>query len=76
MHPDLHPHLHPDDYQRLRDAAKREALQLREDAIREAQTWVARGLMRIVRRFFHAVRFNKAASINPSNPELKTPCQP
>lgn len=38
-------HLHPDDYQRLRDEAKRHALQLRQDAIREAHTWVARGFL-------------------------------
>ena len=41
-------HLHPDDYQRLRDEAKRHALQLRQDAIREAHTWVARGFLRTI----------------------------
>ena len=44
MSPYLPPDLHPDDYQRLRDAAKRHALQLRQEAIREAHAWVARGL--------------------------------
>ena len=36
MIPYLPPDLHPDDYQRLRDAAKRHALQLRQEAIRDA----------------------------------------
>ncbi|OGA60423.1 MAG: hypothetical protein A2710_18270 [Burkholderiales bacterium RIFCSPHIGHO2_01_FULL_64_960] len=68
-------HLHPDDYQRLRDEAKRHALQLRQDAIREAHTWVARGFLRMVRRAFHLAR-TEAEPMNPSTPELKTPCQP
>lgn len=68
-------HLHPDDYQRLRDEAKRHALQLRQEAIREAHAWVARGFLRMVRRAFHLARA-EAAPMNPSTPELKTPCQP
>lgn len=68
-------HLHPDDYQRLRDEAKRHALQLRQEAIREAHTRVARGFLRMARRAFHLAR-TEAAPMNPSTPELKTPCQP
>ena len=68
-------HLHPDDYQRLRDEAKRHALQLRQEAIREAHTWVARGFLRMVRRAFHLAR-TEGAPRNPSTPELKTPGPP
>lgn len=52
----MDPHLHPDDYQRLRDAAKRHALQLSQEAIREAHAWVARWLLQMTRRVFHSLR--------------------
>ena len=62
MSPYLPPDLHPDDYQRLRDAAKCHALQLRQEAIREAHAWVARGLVRLTRRVLHAMRTPSAVS--------------
>ncbi len=53
----MHLDMDPDDYQSLRDAAKRRALELREDAIRKATGWMARavagalqGVVRIFRR--------------------------
>lgn len=70
------PHQYPDDYQRLRDDAKRQAVQLRQEAIRAAHAWVARGFLRMVRRVFHRARADEAPPTNPSTPELKTPCQP
>ena len=75
MSPYLPPDLHPDDYQRLRDAAKRHALQLRQEAIREAHAWVARGLVRLTRRVLHAMRIPSAPS-HPSALEANTPCPP
>lgn len=71
----MNPHLYPDDYQRLRDAAKRHALQLRQEAIRDAHAWVARGLIRLTRRVLHSLR-TRSAPANPSLPETATPCPP
>ena len=71
----MDPHLHPDDYQRLRDAAKRHAMQLRQEAIREAHAWVARGLVRLTRRVLHSLR-TRSAPVNPSTLEVTTPCRP
>ncbi|PUA97758.1 MULTISPECIES: hypothetical protein [unclassified Acidovorax] len=71
----MNPHLHPDDYQRLRDAAKRHALQLRQEAIRDAHAWVARGLVRLYRRVLHAMQTQSAPS-HPSTLEATTPCPP
>ena len=75
MNPYLPPDLHPDDYQRLRDAAKCHALQLHQDAIREAHAWVARGLVRLTRRVLRAMRTPSAPS-HPSTLEASTPCPP
>lgn len=75
MSPHQPPDLHPDDYQRLRDAAKCHAQQLRQEAIRDAYAWVDRGLMRLTRRVLHAVRTPSAPS-HPSTPEATTPCPP
>ncbi|KRD14523.1 hypothetical protein ASE52_24560 [Acidovorax sp. Root275] len=72
----MQPHLHPDDYRRLHDEARRHARQLRQEAIRAAHAWVARGFLRMARRVFHLARTDEAAPTNPSTPELKTPCQP
>ena len=71
----MDPHLHPDEYQRLRDAAQRHAMQLRQEAIREAHAWVARGLVRLTRRVLHAMRTPSAPS-HPSALEANTPCPP
>lgn len=71
----MDPHLHPDEYQRLRDAAQRHAMQLRREAIREAHAWVARGLVRMTRRVFLFLRTPSAAT-TPSTQEAPTPCQP
>ncbi len=71
----MNPHLHPDDYQRLRDAAKRHALQLRQEAIREAHAWVARWLLQMTRRVFHSLRA-RSAPTTPLIPKAPTPCQP
>lgn len=71
----MDPHLYPDDYQRLRDLAKRHAMQLRQEAIREAQAWVARGLVRMTRRIFPSLRPHSALT-HSSTPEVPTPCQP
>jgi hypothetical protein len=71
----MSPHLHPDDYQRLRDAAKCHALQLRQEAIREAHAWVVRGLVRLARQVLHPLR-TRSAPVNPSTPETATPCPP
>lgn len=67
--------MHPDDYQRLRDQAKRHALQLRQEAIREAQAGLARGFLRLVRRISRPARAG-AAQPHSFTPELKTPCPP
>lgn len=67
--------MHPDDYQRLRDLARRHALQLRQEAIRDAQAALARGFLRVVRRVFHPARAG-AAQPHSFTPELKTPCPP
>lgn len=69
------PHLYPDDDQRLRDAARRHALQLRQEAIREAHAWVARGVLHIARRVTHFLR-TPSAPTNSVNLEATTPCQP
>lgn len=71
----MDPHLHPDEYQRLRDAAQRHAMQLRQEAIREAHAWVARGLARMTRRVFLFLRTSSAPT-PPSKQEAPTPCQP
>ena len=71
----MDPHLHPDEYQRLRDAAQRHAMQLRQEAIREAHAWVARGLVRLTRRVLHAMRTPYAPS-HLSTLEANTPCPP
>ena len=71
----MDPHLHPDEYQRLREAAQRHAMQLRQEAIREAHAWVARGLVRMTRRVFLFLRTSSAPAI-PSTQEAPTPCQP
>ncbi|CAN7582451.1 hypothetical protein LJR189_004220 [Acidovorax delafieldii] len=71
----MDPHLHPDEYQRLRDAAQRHAMQLRREAIREAHAWVARGLVRMTRRVFLFLR-TPSAPTTPSTQEAPTPCQP
>lgn len=73
MYPRLPPDLNPADYQRLHDAAKRHALQLRREAIHEAHAWVARGLMRLTRRVLHTLR-TRSASTNLSTMEVTTPC--
>jgi len=75
MIPYLPPDLHTDDYQRLRDAAKCHALQLRQQAIRDAYAWVARGLVRLTRRVLHAMRILSAPS-HLSTLEANTPCPP
>ncbi len=71
----MDPRLYPDDYQRLRDLALRHAMQLRQEAIRDAHAWVARGLVRMTRRLFHSLR-PPSAPTHPSTPEAPTPCQP
>jgi len=71
----MDPHLHPDEYQRLRDAAQHHAMQLRQEAIREAHAWVARGLVRMTRRVFLFLR-TPSAPTTPSTQEAPTPCPP
>ncbi|MCO5357786.1 hypothetical protein [Acidovorax kalamii] len=71
----MDPHLHPDDYQRLRDAAKRHALQLRQEAIREAHAWVARWLLQMTRQIFLSLRA-RSAPTTPLTPKAPIPCQP
>jgi len=71
----MDPHLHPDDYQRLRDAAKRHALQLRQEAIREAHAWVARWLLQMTRRIFLSLRA-RSTPTTPLTSKAPTPCQP
>lgn len=71
----MDPHLHPDDYQRLRDAAKRDAMQLRQEAIREAHAWVAQWLLQMTRRVFHSLGAWSAPT-TPLTPKAPTPCQP
>ncbi|MDH4447835.1 MAG: hypothetical protein QE488_09385 [Acidovorax sp.] len=71
----MDPHLNPDDYQRLRDAAQRHAVHLRREAIHEAHAWVARGLVRLTRRVLHSLR-TRSAPVNPSTLEATTPCRP
>ncbi|PJI95752.1 hypothetical protein CLU85_0478 [Acidovorax sp. 69] len=68
-------HMHPDDYQRLRESAKRHALHLRQEALREAPGWVVRGFMRVARRVLRGAPLGVPLS-TPSTPELTTPCQP
>lgn len=71
----MDPHLHPDDYQRLRDAAKRHAMQLRQEAIREAHAWVAQWLLQMTRRVFHSLRARSAPTTRLI-PKAPKPCQP
>jgi len=71
MYPDQYPY----DYQRLRDEAKRHAMQLRQEAIREAHAWMARGIVRMTRRVFHSLR-TPSAPTTQFTPEAPTPCQP
>lgn len=51
-----HPHKQPDDYQRLRDVAKLRALQLREEAIRDAPAWLARAVARAFQQLARRIR--------------------
>ena len=79
MEPHLNPHLHRDDHQRLHDAARHQALQLRQQAIREAHAWVARGLLRLTRRVLRALWTRSAPAhpfTHPSTPKAPTPCPP
>lgn len=71
----MDPHLYPDDYQRLRYLAERHAMQLRQEAIREAHAWVARRLQRMGRRFLQALKTPSTLS-QPPTPETPKPCQP
>ena len=71
----MNPHLHPDEYQRLRDAAQRHAMQLRREAIREAHAWVARGLVHMARRVVHSL-WTRSVPTTPLTPKASTPCQP
>lgn len=49
--------VHPDDYHRLREAAKRRALQLRQEAIRDASAWAAGVFLGAVRRALQSLRY-------------------
>lgn len=71
--------MHPDDYLRLHELARRRALELRQEAIREAPAWTARALVRAARAMARLVRRHAVALhfFHPkSNPRFKTPCQP
>nr|WP_296021655.1 hypothetical protein [uncultured Acidovorax sp.] len=48
--------VHPDDYHRLREAVKRHALQLRQEAIRDASAWAAGVFRGAVRRALQSLR--------------------
>jgi hypothetical protein len=73
----MHQPMHPDDYQRLRDRARRDALRLREQAIREAHAWVAGVLLRAARRVLRGTGLNAPSPASPSPQKRKTtPCQP
>lgn len=75
MYSPMHLDMDPDDYQRLRDAAKRRALELREAAIHEATDWMARAVVGALQRLARLFRPH-AAPLHTCNTELKTPCQP
>jgi hypothetical protein len=81
VNPHPYAHLPPEVYQHLRDAAQRRALQLREEAIREAHVRMARLLRRGVRgamQFVCRLRLPRsaAAAIPSPTQEFPTPCQP
>lgn len=84
---DSHPFttLHPEEYQRLRDAAKLRALRLRQEAIREAGAWAADALRGWFRCALQCLRrpqplARRAAVPRPSSlsstQEPQAPCQP
>jgi len=71
----MDPHLHPDEYQRLHASARRRALQLRQEAIRDSQVWLVCAFVRAVRRLAHRTQTAITPTPPPPN-ELKTPCRP
>lgn len=78
MHPHTHSSMHPDDYQRLRELAKLQALELRQQAIRDAHAWLAGVLVHAVRRGARWLRPGRPQAVPPrlSNLHASTPCQP
>lgn len=79
----MKPPLNPDEYQRVRDVAKRCATQLRQQAMREAQDWAVRGLQQVARRIVHGLRAPPASHPplpsslpQPTCLEATKPCQP
>ncbi|RQO80962.1 hypothetical protein [Acidovorax sp. FJL06] len=74
----MHPHMPPDDYQRLRELAKLQALELRQQAIREAPAWLACAVVRAVRRMAGLLRFGRPQAVPSRSSTLHppTPCQP
>lgn len=66
--------VHPDDYHRLREAVKRHALQLRQEAIRDASAWAAGVFLGAVRRALQSLRYETPlhrapAALRRSRPE-------
>ena len=82
MESHLFSRLYPDDYHRLREAAKRHALQLRQEAIRNATAWAAGLLWRAVRGALQSLRRGPPLRCAPlplrrsSHQEPQAPCQP
>lgn len=73
----MQPHMPPDDYQRLRELAKLRALELRQQAIRDADAWLARVLVHAVRRGARWLRPARPQAVPSrlSNLRSPTPCQ-
>jgi len=71
--------LSPDEYHRLREQAKRHALELRREAVRDAQAWLARTLLRWVRQALRCAGARPGACATPFMPppqETPAPCPP
>lgn len=67
---------HTDEYHCLREQAKRHALELRREAIREAHTWLANASQRWVGSALRRPAAQAAASSAPSPSQTISPCQP
>ena len=78
MHPHTQSSMHPDDYQRLRELAKLQALELRQQAIRDAHAWLGGVLVHTLRRGARWLRPGRPQAVPPrlSNLHASTPCQP
>ncbi|WP_422845064.1 hypothetical protein [Acidovorax sp. M2(2025)] len=71
--------LSPDEYHRLREQAKRHAMELRREAVRDAQVWLARTLLRWVRKALRRAGARPracATAFMPPPQETTAPCPP